>query len=238
MGQSRTPSNPPKGRRQRKSSRAGSRLHGNGIAVRMPPEIELHGEQITLRDNWRLAGGQRAACVGALELVQENTRFVSKDINLAQPGELLFFDQGDDQHLMIWTGRYIAYHTGSSDGRDNGLRAVSTAQLMTWSDIAPGLAEHLLRIVAPCGDGSGAGAHDFARHWESAAVHRFAAIQTAPWIADGGSIPLSGSSGRGDQGAEQCGARRKQPRVHRAQRGRSHAYDRVATRVDWFRLCR
>ena len=26
----------------------------------------------------------------------------------------MFYDQGDDQHLMIWMGRSIAYHTGSS----------------------------------------------------------------------------------------------------------------------------
>jgi uncharacterized protein len=109
-------------------------LRGNGIAGRIPPELELQPEQAALRHSWRLANGRRGAYVGALELVQENARFVSKDVNLAQPGDLLFFDQGDDQHLMIWMGPYIAYHTGSSDSRDSGLRAVSAAQLMTWSD--------------------------------------------------------------------------------------------------------
>ena len=106
----------------------------NGIGGRVPPELDLDTTQQALRHNWRLADGRRAAYVGALELVQENTTFVGKDLNLAQPGDLLFFDQGDDQHLMVWTGWYVAYHTGASDRRDNGLRAVSVRDLMAWRD--------------------------------------------------------------------------------------------------------
>jgi uncharacterized protein len=106
----------------------------NGVGGRVPPELELTAEQQALRHNWRLAGGGRSAYVGALELVQENTVFVGRDLNLAQPGDLLFFDQGDDQHLMVWTGWYVAYHTGRSDRGDNGLRAVSVRDLMAWRD--------------------------------------------------------------------------------------------------------
>lgn len=106
----------------------------NGIGGRVPPELDLTEPQQSLRHNWRLADGQRAAYVGALELVQENTTFVARDLNLAQPGDLLFFDQGDDQHLMVWTGWYVAYHTGTSDQRDNGLRAVAVRDLMAWRD--------------------------------------------------------------------------------------------------------
>jgi uncharacterized protein YfaT (DUF1175 family) len=106
----------------------------NGIGGRVPPELGLDPVQQALRHNWRLADGGRAAYVGALELVQENATFVAKDLNLAQPGDLLFFDQGDDQHLMVWTGWYVAYHTGASDRRDNGLRAVSVRDLMAWRD--------------------------------------------------------------------------------------------------------
>jgi uncharacterized protein len=108
----------------------------SNLGAPLPPEPRLTPEQQqALRHNWRLAGGERSAYVGALELVQENTQFVSKDLNLAQPGDLLFFDQGDDQHLMVWTGRYIAYHTGSSsDAPDDGLRAVGVRQLMAWRD--------------------------------------------------------------------------------------------------------
>ncbi len=106
----------------------------NSIAGRVPPDLALDAAQQALRHSWRQAAGRRAAYVGALELVQGNAVFVSKDINAAQPGDLLFFDQGDDQHLMIWTGRYVAYHTGSASPRDNGLRAVSVRELMAWRD--------------------------------------------------------------------------------------------------------
>jgi uncharacterized protein YfaT (DUF1175 family) len=106
----------------------------NGVGGRVPPDVQLAVGQPDPRNRWRLVSGERAAYVGALELVQENATFVSKDVNLAQPGDLLFFDQGDDQHLMIWTGRYVAYHTGSNRAGDDGLRAVSMRQLMAWRD--------------------------------------------------------------------------------------------------------
>jgi len=106
----------------------------NGMGGRLPPELELTAAQQDLRHSWRLADGRQSAYVGALELVQENTSFVSKDVNQAQPGDLLFFDQGDEQHLMIWTNWYVAYHKGSSDAHDNGLRAVAVKDLMAWRD--------------------------------------------------------------------------------------------------------
>lgn len=104
----------------------------SGVRGPLPPELPLRADQQVLRNNWRLADGRRSAYVGALELIQENAAFVSKDVNAAQPGDLLFFDQGDDQHLMVWTGRYVAYHTGQADG--DGLRAVSIPQLVSWRD--------------------------------------------------------------------------------------------------------
>lgn len=106
----------------------------NGIGGRTPPDVTLSPEQRALRHRWRLADGTYAAFVTALELIQENATFVGKDINDARPGDLLFFDQGDAQHLMVWTGRYVAYHTGSSGSTDNGLRAVSVQELMSWGD--------------------------------------------------------------------------------------------------------
>lgn len=109
-------------------------LQANSIGGSVPPALDLREPQRALRHNWRLADGSQSAYVGALELIQENTHFVSKDINHAQPGDLLLFDQGDDQHLMIWTGRYIAYHTGSAAHQDDGLRAASIQDLMSWRD--------------------------------------------------------------------------------------------------------
>ena len=106
----------------------------NSIGGRVPPDLALSSEQTSLRHRWRLADGRTSSFVTALELVQENTTFVSKNINQAEPGDLLFFDQGDEQHLMIWTGRYVGYHTGSISKDDNGLRAVSVPELLSWRD--------------------------------------------------------------------------------------------------------
>ncbi len=107
----------------------------NGLlATRVPPDLQLTPAQTVLRNRWRLADGSSGAFVGALELVQENTRFVDKHLTQAAPGDLLFYDFGDDQHLMVWMGRYIAYHTGRIAANDNGLRALRLAQLANWKD--------------------------------------------------------------------------------------------------------
>jgi uncharacterized protein YfaT (DUF1175 family) len=108
--------------------------NANGIGGRVPPDVELSSEQRGIRNRWQQVDGRQSAFVTALELIQENATFISKNINDAQPGDLLFFDQGDDQHLMVWTGRYVGYHTGSDSSDDNGLRAVSVPELMAWRD--------------------------------------------------------------------------------------------------------
>ncbi len=55
-------------------------------------------------------------------------------MNQAGAGDLFFYDQGDDQHLMVWMGRYVAYHTGTETATDDGLRAVTLEQLMRGKD--------------------------------------------------------------------------------------------------------
>ncbi|WP_229507411.1 DUF1175 family protein [Pseudoduganella rivuli] len=111
-------------------------LRANGIATdrRLPPELDLNREQAALRNRWIQTGGQVGHFVTALALVQHNSRFVAREVSQAQPGDLLFFDQGDEQHLMVWMGARIAYHTGTVAPDDNGLRAVDIKQLMTWKD--------------------------------------------------------------------------------------------------------
>lgn len=110
-------------------------LRANGLTPQgLPPPLELSPEQQSLRFNWRDIDGQSKAFVTALALIQGNSQFVGKEINQAQPGDLLFFDQGDEQHLMVWMGQYIAYHTGTVTPRDNGLRAVTVQQLIQWKD--------------------------------------------------------------------------------------------------------
>ena len=111
-------------------------LRQNGISrIGIPPEVGLSKtERIALRHHWKQSDGKRGAYVPAFGLVQNNARWVGREINQALPGDLLFFDQGDDQHVMVWTGRYIAYHTGTVTPRDTGLRAVRINQLMEWKD--------------------------------------------------------------------------------------------------------
>ena len=105
------------------------------VDVRVPADIAADDATLrTLRQSWRRADGTRGAFAPAIDLVQENTRFVSRDLMRAQPGDLMFFDLGDDQHLMVWMGHYIAYHTGRNDPGDTGLRALRPEQLYGWKD--------------------------------------------------------------------------------------------------------
>lgn len=101
----------------------------------LPPEVALTKKQEQLLNNWNtLDGKNKSSFVTAIGLAQENANFISKDINQARPGDLLFFDQGEDQHLMVWMGSYVAYHTGSHSKKDSGLRSVTLEQLMNWKD--------------------------------------------------------------------------------------------------------
>lgn len=110
-------------------------LRSNGLSNRyLPPELTLTDEQRGLAQNWQQGGGKTGPYVDAIKLIQYNSQFIGRDLNQALPGDLIFFDQGDDRHLMVWMGRYIAYHTGSATDTDNGMRAVSLQQLMTWKD--------------------------------------------------------------------------------------------------------
>lgn len=100
----------------------------------LPPEVAYTPAQRHLAQSWQLGGGERGPYVDAIKLIQHNSVLIGRDLQQAEPGDLLFFDQGDDQHLMIWTGRDIVYHTGSARPGDNGMRQVSLSQLMHWKD--------------------------------------------------------------------------------------------------------
>ncbi len=108
-----------------------------GIDGRLPPEVlptesPLRAE---LRHRWRQPDGSHDAYVSAIGLVQENSRVVGRDVRLAQPADLLFFDQGFEQHLMLWTGRRVVYHNGAAPRPDDdGLRAVELRELLRWND--------------------------------------------------------------------------------------------------------
>lgn len=111
-------------------------LRANGIGTdrQLPPELNLTPDQKTLRNRWVQTGGAVGTYVSAIALVQNNSRFIGRDLNQAQPGDLLFYDQGDEQHLMVWMGTRVAYHTGSNNPGDNGLRSVAVKNLTTWKD--------------------------------------------------------------------------------------------------------
>ena len=111
-------------------------LRANGIGTdrRLPPELELDAAQAAMRNRWVQGDGMVGAYVSALALVQHNSRFVAREVNQAEAGDLLFFDQGDAQHLMVWMGARIAYHTGTVAPNDNGLRTVGVQQLNNWKD--------------------------------------------------------------------------------------------------------
>jgi uncharacterized protein len=111
-------------------------LKANGfLAKKVPPELNLTPPQVEdLRHAWLRADGSQGAFVSALELVQNNTQSIGKEMAHAEVADLLLFDQGQAQHLMIWLGKYVAYHTGTVTPDDNGLRAYPLSKLMTWDD--------------------------------------------------------------------------------------------------------
>lgn len=105
----------------------------------LPAEIELSPEERASLKLWRTTAGERSDFVRAFALIQENAEFIGKTIERIEPGDLLFFDQGDEQHLMVWTGRRIVYHNGhrpraGEDRKDTGLRAATLRELMESPD--------------------------------------------------------------------------------------------------------
>ncbi|MDG1445229.1 MAG: DUF1175 family protein [Methylophilaceae bacterium] len=117
-------------------SHDGKWLKANGfLAKKTPPELNLTPQQLaSLRHAWLRADGSQGAFVSALELVQNNTQLIGKEMAHAEVGDLVLFDQGQAQHLMIWLGKYMAYHTGTVTPDDNGLRAYPLSKLMAWND--------------------------------------------------------------------------------------------------------
>ena len=100
----------------------------------LPAEMKLTHEERTRLKSWR-AQGATSQFARALPLIQENAQFIGKTTERAEPGDLMFFDQGDDQHVMIWTGPSIVYHNGAKPRpADNGLRKVTYNDLMNWPD--------------------------------------------------------------------------------------------------------
>lgn len=114
---------------------AGWRQRNGLVGVSLPPPLDLTPAQRQwLRHRWRTETGEVSAYASAAALIQHNSRLLGRDLAGAEAGDLLFYDQGDDQHLMVWMGGWLAYHTGSVTPDDNGLRAVSIKELLQWKD--------------------------------------------------------------------------------------------------------
>lgn len=101
----------------------------------LPPNININHQLKKELSQWFVPGKKKKSnFVMAHGLIQENTEFVTMDINQARPGDLLFFDQGDDQHLMVWTGRTLAYHTGALSDKEKTIKVVHPKELLKWKD--------------------------------------------------------------------------------------------------------
>jgi uncharacterized protein YfaT (DUF1175 family) len=91
---------------------------------------------------FRTADGY-AQFADARTLRRHNTRFVSRDIRRAQPGDLLFYRNERSHHAMIFIGPshiarddavYVVYHTGP-EGRNPGeMRRPPLSELMSHPD--------------------------------------------------------------------------------------------------------
>lgn len=100
----------------------------------LPPEIQLTTAQVALRNQWLIADGSRSAYASAIDMIGRNSVYLGKTRQAARSGDLLFFDQGDHQHLMVWLDEWVIYHTGTSSSNDNGLRAVKPQDILKWAD--------------------------------------------------------------------------------------------------------
>ncbi|MDR0633999.1 MAG: DUF1175 family protein [Azoarcus sp.] len=110
-------------------------LRAMGIGGRLPPDLVPADIRLELRHRWRRPDGSEGAYVNAIGLVQENSVPVGRDAGRARPADLLFFDQGVEQHLMLWTGNRIIYHNGAqARPDDDGMRSASLATLLRWHD--------------------------------------------------------------------------------------------------------
>jgi hypothetical protein len=112
----------------------------NGFMGRaLPAELEIPAADKEIFKQWRTNEGETSRFVRAITLVQRNSQFIGKTIERLEPGDFAFFDQGDEQHVILWTGRRFIYHNGSrpkerKDPADNGLRTASFNDFLSWKD--------------------------------------------------------------------------------------------------------
>ncbi|MCC7156893.1 MAG: DUF1175 family protein [Bryobacterales bacterium] len=95
---------------------------------------------------FRTRGGDFRQFADAENLMRYNTVHLSRDVEPAQPGDVLFFRQltaAEPFHSMVWTGRsldeastesYVVYHTGPAGGWKGEVRRLTAAELAQHKD--------------------------------------------------------------------------------------------------------
>jgi len=93
-----------------------------------------------------LGDGSFAQFADAKTLQVRNTHFVTREVERAQPGDLLFYRQDSEHmpfHSMIYlgasqmekgTGRYLVYHTGPDEGGPGEIRRPALEELRRFPD--------------------------------------------------------------------------------------------------------
>ncbi len=93
-----------------------------------------------------LTGGAFAQFADAKTLQLRNTHFVTREVERAQPGDLLFYRQDSEHmpfHSMIYLGasqierareRYLVYHTGPDGGGPGEIRRPTLEELRRFPD--------------------------------------------------------------------------------------------------------
>jgi uncharacterized protein YfaT (DUF1175 family) len=79
-----------------------------------------------------ITDGAFRAFASARHLMLFNAHPAGRDLRLALPGDLLFFEQLAGSlpfHSMLWTGDAAVYHTGPLRGREGEIRRLTPAQL-------------------------------------------------------------------------------------------------------------
>ncbi len=88
-----------------------------------------------------LSDGGFAQFADAKTLWQRNTYFVGRDVGRAQPGDLIFYrqlEQDSPYHSMIVTGpdaRWVVYHTGPIGKKKGEMRRVAMTDLLHHPDV-------------------------------------------------------------------------------------------------------
>jgi uncharacterized protein YfaT (DUF1175 family) len=87
------------------------------------------------------SAGAFAQFADAQTLRRYNTHFVTRELSLAQPGDLLFYHHDDTFHSMIYLAgsqlrpdgnRYVVYHTGPDGGDPGEIKRLTVGELLRF----------------------------------------------------------------------------------------------------------